>query len=100
MTDDENLSNDEIHLKGRAIELGHYFPIRERFWLERLHGCRKSDAIFVCGNAHIRTLTTLLDAEGIKYSIVERGIGVTPEEDEDWSRIEKYLEAHPQLRNG
>lgn len=100
MQDDQGLSNHEIHLKARAIELGRYFPIRERFWLERLHGCRESDAIFVCGNAHIKTFTALLDAEGIQYRIVVHGIGVTAQENEDWHQIKEYLNAHPQLING
>jgi len=98
MQDDEGLSNEEIHLKARATELGRYFPIRERFWLERLHGCRESDAIFVCGDAHVETSAELLDSEGIEYVIVERGIGVTPEESADWDRIKQYLATHPHLR--
>jgi hypothetical protein len=99
MHDDEGLSNDEIHLKARAIELGRYFPIRERFWLKGLVGCREQDAVFICGNAHIETFTSLLDREGVPYRIVERGIGVTREEAEDFHRIEEYLGAHPELRN-
>ena len=100
MDNDGGLSDEEIHLEARAIELGHYFPIRERFWLDRLDGCREHDVIFICGNAHIEGFTALLDREGIRYEIVERGIGVTQAEHDDFRRIVEYLEAHPELRNG
>src|SRR5689334_11016333 len=38
----ESLSNDELECKARAVEIASYFPLRERFWLERLKGCRSS----------------------------------------------------------
>lgn len=98
-TDDEGLPNDEIHLKARAIEFGRYFPIRERFWLGQLGGCRDRNAVFICGNAHIEGFVALLDREGVRYRIVERGIGVTNEEHEDFGRVVGYLRAHPELAN-
>jgi len=100
MGDDEGLTDAEIHLKARAIELARYFPIRERFWLEHLDGCSDQNSIFVCGDAHIETFTGLLDRERIPYIIVERGIGVAPEARDDFARIVEYLGAHPELRNG
>jgi hypothetical protein len=99
MGDAEGLSDAEIHLKARAIELGRYFPIREHFWLERLVGCLDQDTIFACGDAHIETFTGLLDRQGIPYKIIERGIGVTAAAREDFRRIVDYLTAHPQLTN-
>jgi hypothetical protein len=99
MHDDQGLSNEEIHLKARAIELGRYFPIRERFWLGRLDGCRDHDVIFVCGDAHVESFTALLEREGIQHRIVERGIGVSEADHEDFCRIVAYLTAHPELRN-
>jgi hypothetical protein len=99
MADTEGLPDDEIHLKGRAIELGRYFPIREKFWLDRLNGCRNQNAAFVCGDAHIETFTRLLEREGVPYRIVERGIGVTNEERGDFRRVVEYLGAHPELQN-
>ncbi|SRR6266851_638731 len=93
----EPLSDEEIHLKSRAIELGNYFPIRERLWFDRLGGCRERDAIFICGDAHIGTFTSLLDRERVPHRIVERGIGVTAEEREDFRRISEYLKNHPEL---
>jgi len=97
---DEGLSDEEIHLKARALELGRYFPIRERFWLDRLDGCREHNVIFICGEAHIESFTELVDREDIRFRIVERGIGVTHGEHEDFRRIVEYLGAHPELRKG
>jgi hypothetical protein len=99
MHDNQGLSNDEIHLKGRAIELGRYFPIRERFWLNRLDGCSQHDAVFICGNAHIEGFASLLDGNDVPYRIVERSIGVTRQEAEDFHRVVEYLAAHPELGN-
>jgi len=100
MHDDQGLSNEEIHLKARAIELGHYFPIRERFWMDQLDGCREHDVIFICGDSHVESFTALLEREGIQFRIVERGIGVSEAEREDFGRIVDYLTAHSELRNG
>jgi hypothetical protein len=92
------MSSDEIHLRARATEMGRYFPVRERFWLDQLGERWKRDGVFICGNAHIEGFTELLKARGIPFRIVERGIGVTPEEKEDWERIVEYLKAHPELK--
>jgi len=96
MSDREGMSNDEIFCKAHAIEIGRYFPVRERFWLERLHGCREVDAIFVCGDLHIETFGKILEHDGALYSVVQRGIGAT-EEDARFYRAVDYLAKHPQL---
>ena len=61
MRDQGEMTNDEMFCKARAIEIGRYFPIRERFWLERLSGCRDVDAIFICGDLHVETFGKILD---------------------------------------
>jgi hypothetical protein len=96
MSDNEGLSNDEIFRKARAIEIGRYFPIRERFWLERLGGCCDVDAIFICGDLHIESFGRILDISGIAHRVVERGIGVT-EEDARFNLAVAYLAEHPEL---
>ena len=35
--EESQLPPDELRLKAYAIEIARYFPIRERFWLERLN---------------------------------------------------------------
>ena len=94
-----NLSPVELDAKAGAIELVRYFPMRERFWVERLADRAQSEIAFVCGNAHIEGFVNLLKEKGIPSRIVDRGIGVN---DEDRYRLEiavEYLKKHPELRN-
>ncbi len=95
MGDQDGMSNEEIFCKARAIEIGRYFPIRERFWLERLCGCRDVEAIFICGDLHIETFGNILTGDAIAYRVVERGIGAT--EDARFYGAVQYLADHPEL---
>jgi hypothetical protein len=90
------LSNDELTCKARAIEIANYFPLREQFWLNRLQGSRDVNAIFVCGDIHVESLSSLLNTEHIPYRIAQRGIGVN-EKDEPYYRALAYLAEHPEL---
>jgi hypothetical protein len=97
--DSWNLSSTDLEGKAGAIEMVSYFPMRERFWLERLADHAHSEVAFVCGNAHIEGFITLLNEIGIPSRIADRGIGVN---DEDRYLLETtlaYLEKHPELRN-
>jgi hypothetical protein len=96
MGDREGLSHEEIFCRARAIEIGRYFPIRERFWLDRLYGCTDADVIFVCGDLHIEGFGNILESSGIPSSVVQRAIGLT-EEDGRFDAALKYLRAHPEL---
>lgn len=96
--DEPELCNDELTCKARAIEISRYFPIRERFWLERLKGCGDVNAVFVCGDIHIESFGAFLESEGIPYAVVRRGIGVN-EKDEPYYQALKYLKAHPEIAN-
>jgi hypothetical protein len=91
-----NLSNEELGIKSRAIEIAQYFPIREQFWLQHLKGSRNVDAIFVCGDIHIDTLGKLLESEGISFKVARRSIGVN-EEDRPYYVAAQYLTEHPEL---
>jgi hypothetical protein len=99
MQDKRGLAREEIRNKARAIEIGRFFPIRERFWLERLNGCRDRHAVFICGDGHIDTFGRLLDSDGVPYKVVERGIGLN-EEDEWFGAAVRYLKEHPELMSG
>jgi hypothetical protein len=92
----ESLSEEELGCKARAIEISHYFPIRERFWLKRLSDCCDSDAILICGDMHVESFGRMLKDEGIPHEIVERGIGVN-EANEPYYAALKYLEDPPNL---
>ena len=84
-----------------AIEIGRYFPIREKFWLERLNveECRAREVIFVCGDLHIEndSFTKLLEENAVPYAVVERGIGIA-EDDQDYVALD-YLRKHPEVLN-
>lgn len=94
----ETLSSQELRLKAQAIEIARYFPIREQFWFEQLHGGRDVDVIFVCGDGHVATFCKLLSENGVDYEIVQRGLG-SNERDVEFSGALKYLEEHPELAN-
>jgi hypothetical protein len=94
-----NLPFEECRLKAYAIEMAQHFRKREQFWLRGLAGCREQDAVFVCGDGHIESFTSLLQDDDIAHKVVGRGIGLTEAERKDARRIVQYLEAHPELRN-
>ncbi len=94
----QNLPSEECRLKAYAIEMAQHFRKREQFWLRGLVGCREQDAIFVCGDSHIESFTSLLQGEDIPHKVVGRNIGMTEAEREDARKIVQYLEAHAELR--
>ncbi len=98
---ERGLSREEGLNKARAILIGRYFPIRERFWLERLSDCRDRAAIFVCGDGHIKSesFRRLLACHDIPYKLVKRGVGLT-EQDRWIDDALQYLKEHPELKNG
>jgi hypothetical protein len=99
-TGDNPLSDDEARLKAYAIEMGRYFPVRERFWLDGLNGCRDHCAVFICGYGHlINSFLGLVESDGIPYKIVEADIGVAVDEREFVQMTAKYLSEHPELKN-
>jgi len=95
-----DLSAVELDAKAGAIEIVRYFPLRERFWLERLAGLKNSEVAFVCGNFHIEGFTALLTKNGISSRVVDRGIGINAEDKYAMEIALDYLEKHPELRNG
>ncbi len=95
----ERLPIEEAFTKAFAIEKGRYFSMRERFWLDRLEGCRDHDGFFVCGYGHLDTFGALLDSEGIPYKIIEPHVGSTEEERRNGQRFDKYLAEHPEIKD-
>jgi hypothetical protein len=61
-------------IKGKAHEIWHQFPIRERLWLDELRATPNRNVLLICGDMHIETLPRL-KAKGIKFKINNRGIG-------------------------
>ena len=95
----EDLSEEESRRKARAIEICRYFPLREEFWLGRLKEFHGKDGVFICGDGHIESFTHRLDTNHISFAIVERGIGLTPE-DYGFFEAVRYLKEHPEIATG
>jgi hypothetical protein len=55
-------------VQGKAHEIVHQFPVRERFWLRQLGTTNKNDILLVCGDLHIETFPILLKTLGIPYT--------------------------------
>jgi hypothetical protein len=91
------LPEKELKLKAEAIEIGRYFPKREKFWLCRLNECPGRDGIFICGDGHVESFTSLLNTKQIDWTIIARRMGFTPDEDAQFQRAALYLRAHPEL---
>ena len=99
LRDQTGMSDDEIKLRGLAIEIARYFPIRERFWFDHLPAHRGRDGSFICGDAHVDSFGALLTREGVEACAMIRGLGLD-ERDRDHYRALEYLANHPELRNG
>jgi hypothetical protein len=93
------LSSAEIEAKAGAIEIARYFPLRERFWFERLADRAGSEVVFVCGDAHVEGFVDVLKAERIASRVFDRGIGLNDEDRYVFGNAMKYLEQHPEIRN-
>ncbi|MGB2664687.1 MAG: hypothetical protein WAK48_11825 [Candidatus Acidiferrum sp.] len=97
-----HLSTADQDAKASAIEIVHYFPMREQFWLDRLAGHKQSEVAFVLGDGHVESFADLLKTNQIPSRVVERGIGITQgDKQEDTCRRERalaYLEKHPEIR--
>lgn len=92
----DGLSSHEIGVRARAIEIACSFPIRERFWLEKLGDDRHETVVFVCGDLHVDSFGALLAGEGVPWQEVRRGIG-RKAEDALYDVARRYLEIHPEI---
>lgn len=54
----------------RDSELLKYFPLREKFWIERLRQIAVSPILFLCGPNHIQTFFCRLTENGIPCKIL------------------------------
>jgi hypothetical protein len=96
---DKTLSQSQREEQATALLVAKSWPIREKFWLDHLKDVWDKNVIFVCGNAHVETFIERLTMNRILSTVIERGIGVDPQEIEGHNRIVAYLESHPELRS-
>jgi hypothetical protein len=94
-----DLPDEERRRDARAIEIGRYFPIREKFWLDCLTAklCCEKEVLFVCGDVHIESgsFAKLLEQNHVPYKVVERRIGVA--QDESYYKVLACLKEHPEV---
>lgn len=96
--DDWNISNDKARRKSWALDIGKYFEVRERFWIDKISDLKEKTVVFVCGDAHVETFTKLLEAKGWEVHLAARGVGGIPEEDQrNIAEGLRYLKEHPEI---
>jgi hypothetical protein len=71
-----------------AHKIAHQFPIRERFWLTEINRTNANNVLLVCGDLHFTTLTNLLAAEGVPYSILAERVGVDATNDPEYQALQ------------
>ena|SRR6202050_409608 len=76
-----------------AHKIAHQFPIRERFWLEKLGETAQKNVVLVFGDLHLTTFTNLLAAEGIPCSILAERLGVDTANDLEYQAL-TYAQDH------
>jgi hypothetical protein len=74
-----------------AHKIAHQFPIRERFWLEKLGETAQKNVVLVFGDLHLTTFTNLLAAEGIPCGILAERLGVDTANDPEYQAL-KYAQ--------
>jgi len=77
----------ELDNLARAHEIAHQFPIREQFWLAALRRKAANNILFVCGDIHIYTFTSLLANERIAFSVFVKGIGVNSSNNVEYNAL-------------
>jgi hypothetical protein len=96
--DDWNISNDEARRKSWALDIGKYFEVRERFWLDKIADLKEKTVVFVCGDAHVDTFTKQLKAKGWDVHVAARGVGgITDEDQRNIAEGLQYLKEHPEI---
>jgi hypothetical protein len=95
---DWNISNDDARRKSWALDIGKYFEVRERFWLEKIADLKEKTVVFVCGDAHVDTFTKQLKAKGWDVHVAARGVGgITDEDQRNIAEGLQYLKEHPEI---
>jgi hypothetical protein len=54
-----------------ALEVKKFWPVRERFWLNKLKGRLDENILFLCGHEHVRGFSELLRGEGVSAAVIE-----------------------------
>jgi type I site-specific restriction endonuclease len=96
--DDWNISNDEARRKSWALDIGKYFEVRERFWLDKIADLKDKTVVFGCGDAHIDTFSKQLKAKSWDVHVAARSVGgITDEDQRNIAEGLQYLKEHPEI---
>lgn len=57
-----------------------YWPIRERFWLDRICDATVQPVLFLCGDTHVDSFLRLLESEGHDAKVLSRHWGTNRSE--------------------
>lgn len=72
------LKDDE--LRRLDAEKQKYWPIRERFWLDRIRHAAGQAVLFICGDSHVDSFRWLLESEGLDVEVLSRHCGANRSE--------------------
>jgi hypothetical protein len=96
---DLNMIHDLLAARGtpsaivaNAHKFAHQFPIREQFWLERLGKTAASNILLIFGDSHFTTLTALLNARKIPFSIVAERVGIDTTNNVEYEGLQYALD--------
>jgi hypothetical protein len=56
-------------------EMRRYWPLREKFWLDRIRDKSKEGILFVCGVSHVESFLSLLEANGLEAVVLHKDWG-------------------------
>ena len=53
-------------------EMQRYWPLREKFWLDRIKAKSEEGILFICGVSHVERFLSLLEANGMKSVVLHK----------------------------
>ena len=53
-------------------EMQRYWPLREKFWLDRIKDKSEEGILFICGVSHVERFLSLLEANGMKSVVLHK----------------------------
>ena len=49
-----------------------YWPLREKFWLERIRDKSEEEILFICGACHVESFLSLVESSGLKATVIHK----------------------------
>jgi hypothetical protein len=80
-----------------AVAIALIFPLREKFWIEKLKKDIQLELVFVLGEDHLDTFCRRLEGLGIQSMVPFRGIGVTAAQMCEIKAARRFAAENPDL---